>query len=320
MHASSSRGSAYHVPVLLQPTIDNLLTDRSGTYLDCTLGGGGHSEAILDALTPFGGSLISTDRDKDAIEEAGGRLASHVLAGRSTLLRANFASLPSVLRAHFQQRGSKSARLLDGILLDLGVSSHQLDEPTRGFSYRFDGPLDMRMDQRTPLSEAAIAGGGELTAARILNEWSAPQIATVLWRNGEERQSRSLARALVAARPLQSTSQLAAVLERTAPGPPKLVTKRLARVFQALRIEVNREMDELEAILAAAAGLVRPGGRLAVLSYHSLEDGRVKRLLRSGSTTGDAPPRDAYGNALSPWFPITRQPIVASNAEIELNA
>jgi len=284
---------------------------------------------MLQVLKENGGHLYCADRDPDALASAGARLEDFTASGHATLLHSNFASLPSVLRATAAATTQGSAPFLDGILLDLGVSSHQLNEPSRGFSYRFDGPLDMRMDRGQPLAAVAAAAAAglptpyvsrELTAETILNSWSAEDIASILWRYGEERQSRFLARALVAARPLTSTGQVKAVLEKVAPGPPKLMTKRLARVFQALRIEVNGEMAELETILTAASSLIRPGGRLAVMSYHSLEDGPVKRLLRSGSLVGDAPPKDAYGNTLSPWLPITRQPVVASEEEIKQNS
>ena len=196
--------------------------------------------------------------------------------------------------------------------LEVRCQIHQLDTAERGFSFMRDGPLDMRMDQSS--------GGGALTAATILNEWPAKEIANVIWRYGEERASRRIAQAIVAARPLGSTADLAAALKAAAPpGPPKLASKMAARVFQALRIAVNGELDELDAVLSAAAALVRPGGRLAVLSYHSLEDRRVKRLLRSGTLDGDAPPTDLYGKSLAVWAPVTRQPITASDDEVNAN-
>jgi len=306
----------YHVPVLCAEAVDWLVTDPAGTYVDCTLGGGGHSAALLDTLAPHGGHLISLDRDPDALDAASKRLKTYVESGHSSLVRSNFGSLPDALRgvrAGAFADGHSEGKL-HGILLDLGVSSHQLDEGARGFSYANDGPLDMRMDQSS-------VPGNELTADTILNAWGAPEIADVLWRYGEERESRRIARAIVAARPLRTTADLA-VLLRTAGSKrePKEVTKRSARVFQALRIEVNQEMAELESVLLAAAKLVRPGGRIAVMSYHSLEDRRVKRLLRSGGFGDVAPPRDAYGNVLAPWKPLTRQAVVAGEAELEANS
>lgn len=288
----------------------------SGTYVDCTLGGGGHSAALLAALAPHGGHLISLDRDPDALRAAGERLAPHVASGHSTLVRSNFGALADVLktvRAGAFADGYGDGRL-SGILLDLGVSSYQLDEGARGFSYTHDGPLDMRMDQ----SEAP---GDTTTAESILNDWSASEIADVLWKYGEERESRRIARAVVAARPLASTADLGAVLKYAgSKKEPKEVTRRCARVFQALRIEVNQELAELESVLTSAGRLMRPGGRLAVMSYHSLEDRRVKRMLRSGTFGDEPPPRDAYGNVLAPWMPLTRRAVVASDAELAVNS
>jgi 16S rRNA (cytosine1402-N4)-methyltransferase len=226
------------------------------------------------------------------------------------------------------------------MLLDLGVSSHQLNEPSRGFSFMRDGPLDMRMAQTATASGSDSNSSGDggvrldvrdaerarraepLTAATIVNQWDEKALADVLWKYGEERESRRIARSIVAARPLHSTAELVEVLKTagTKNYEPKEVRNRLSRVFQALRIEVNQEMAELEAVLLAAARLVRPGGRLAVMSYHSLEDRRVKRLLRSGSFGDGTPPKDAYGNELAPWKPLTRQAITPSEAELEVNS
>ena len=301
--------SDYHVPVLCAEAVDWLITDAAGTYVDGTLGGGGHSAALAAALAPEG-RLISVDRDPDALAAARVRLMPSIESGAATLIRSNFGALPDALAT------AGFLAPLDGLLLDLGVSSHQLDEPERGFSYMRDGPLDMRMDQ------GGVGGctSTSMTAEHILNHWEPHAIADVLWAYGEERESRRIARAIVAARPLHTTGELTAVL-RTAGSrrEPKEVTKRFARVFQALRIEVNQEMAELEAILTAAARLIRPGGRLAVMSYHSLEDRRVKRLLRSGGFSDAAPPKDEYGNVLAPWVPLTRQPVLASAEEVALN-
>jgi 16S rRNA (cytosine1402-N4)-methyltransferase len=311
-HARMCATSAYHVPVLCSEAVEWLISDPAGTYVDGTLGGGGHSAALLAALAPHDGHLISLDRDPDALTAAGKRLEPYVASRHATLVRSNFGAMPDALRA--VRTGDGSDGLLHGILLDLGVSSYQLDEGTRGFSYTHDGPLDMRMDQSS-------SAGGETTADTIVNTWEGSAIADVLWRYGEERESRRIARAILAARPLHTTADLVAVLRKAgSKREPKEVTKRLARVFQALRIEVNQEMAELENVLTAAARLVRPGGRIAVMSYHSLEDRRVKRLLRSGGFSDTSPPTDFYGNVLAPWRPLTRQPIVASDAEIAANS
>ena len=303
--------SEYHVPVMLNEVVSWMLTDPSGTYADGTLGGGGHSAALLEVLAPGGGQLIGLDRDPDALQVAGARLQGYTQSGHAKLVKSNFANMPDALRGIGLTPRPGETGLLDGLLVDLGVSSHQINEGARGFSFMRDGPLDMRMDQ---------SPDAKLTASEIINEWEVQDIARVLWEYGEEKDSRRLARALVAARPMHTTSELAAVLaSQCKRGTPKAATKTAARVFQALRIAVNGELDELDAFLTAAAALVRPGGRLAVLSYHSLEDRRVKRLLRSGRLGGDSPPKDAYGNSLSAWTPLTRQPVTASDDEVALN-
>lgn len=327
-------GTEYHVPVLCAEAVSWLITNPAGTYVDGTLGGGGHSAALLQVLAPNGGHLIGVDRDPEALATAGARLAHHLEAGHATLVRSNFGALAGALRT---VRGP-DAPLLDGMLLDLGVSSHQLNEPSRGFSFMRDGPLDMRMAQTATASGSDSSGYGgvqleardaerarraePLTAATIVNQWDEKALADVLWKYGEERESRRIARSVVAARPLHSTAELVEVLKTagTKNYEPKEVRNRLSRVFQALRIEVNQEMAELEAVLLAAARLVRPGGRLAVMSYHSLEDRRVKRLLRSGSFGDGTPPKDAYGNELAPWKPLTRQAVTPSEAELEVNS
>ena len=193
--------ASYHVPVLAAEAVRWLITEPSGTYVDGTLGGGGHSAELLAVLAPAGGHLIGVDRDPDALCSAGQRLESHVAAGHATLVRSNFGALPDALRtvaAGTLASGSTDGAL-HGLLLDLGVSSYQLDEAARGFSYMRDGPLDMRMDQGT----AGGSGGSALTADEILNRWDGNAIADVLWKYGEERESRRIARAIVAARPLR---------------------------------------------------------------------------------------------------------------------
>jgi 16S rRNA (cytosine1402-N4)-methyltransferase len=201
----------YHVPVLRDETVRWLVSEPSGIYADCTLGGGGHSEAILRLIGPSGGRIVCADRDADALRQADRRLRPFVESGAATLLQTNFGSFPQALeRLAPSLRGDGRAEtdgLLSGLLLDLGVSSHQIDDAQRGFSFRFDGPLDMRMDQSS--------GESALTAATIVNEWEPHDIADVLWRHGEERASRLLARAIVAARPLTTTAQLSQVVAST---------------------------------------------------------------------------------------------------------
>lgn len=289
------------MPVLRDETVRWLVSEPSGVYADCTLGGGGHSEAILRLIGPSGGRLVCADRDVEALRQAGRRLRPFVESGSATLLQTNFGSFPRALeRLAPSLRGDGRAEtdgLLSGLLLDLGVSSHQIDDAARGFSFRFDGPLDMRMDQS--------GGGGALTAATIVNEWEPSEIADVLWRHGEERASRMLARAIVAARPVTTTAQLARVVREAAGAPPKELTKRAARVFQALRIQVNREMDELDAILVGAARLVKPGGRIAVMSYHSLED----RKASAGCYSGGVPPSPPRGKVEPASIPGCGRPV-----------
>ena len=300
----------YHTPVLLKQTLSFLLTNPCGTYADATCGGGGHARAILKLMQGLG-KLYCADRDNAALQKTGTVIKSSLESDTATLIHTNFGDIRYALTAA-AGAPNDGTPMLDGLLLDLGVSSRQIDDPARGFSYRYDGPLDMRMDQMG-------CGTSALTAEQIVNEWDEREIARVLWEYGEERHSRSIARAIVAARPLQTTLELAAVVEAARPR-PDFVTKRLARVFQAFRVEVNREMEELDAVLDASTTLIKPGGRLVVLSYHSLEDRRVKRFMRSGSSrSAKAPRSDVYGNSLTPWETLTRKPIVATEEEIAHN-
>jgi 16S rRNA (cytosine1402-N4)-methyltransferase len=289
--------SGYHAPVLWNDVIRHLVTDPSGIYVDGTLGGGGHTEALLAALAPAG-RVFAIDRDDDALTEAARRLEAALATGRLVLLKGNFADAPRLLAEH-------GIRQIQGLLLDLGVSSHQFDAPERGFSHRFDGPLDMRMD----------ASMGE-DAADLVNRIEPNDLIRLLSRFGEEPKAPRIAHAIVKARPIDSTAALAGVVEAAAPRGQE--SKTLSRVFQALRIAVNDELESLDRILDAAPGLVAEGGRIAVISYHSLEDRRVKRILRTGNREGHLE-RDLYGNAITPWEDLTRKPIVASEAEIEAN-
>jgi len=289
--------SGYHAPVLWNDVIQHLVTDPVGTYVDGTLGGGGHTEAILQVLSP-GGRVVAIDRDDDALTEAGKRLSAEVDAGRLVLVKGNFADAPQLLEAE----GISS---VNGLLLDLGVSSHQFDAAARGFSHRFDGPLDMRMD----------TSQGE-DARDLINRLEVGDLIRILSRYGEEPKAPRIAHALVKARPIETTGELSAIVENAAPRGQEM--KTLSRVFQALRIAVNDELDALDRILDAAPDLIAPGGRLAIISYHSLEDRRAKRMMRSGNPEGTVH-RDIYGNSLSPWEEVTRKPIVATDAEIEVN-
>ena len=286
----------YHAPVLSHDVRTRLVTAPDGRYVDATLGGGGHARALLDALGPEG-VVLGIDRDADALAAARDRLADEQAAGRFRAVRGTFGELRSLLEA-------EGVVPVDGLLLDLGVSSYQIDDPERGFSFQEEGPLDMRMDRRG------------LTAEQIVNDWSERDLRAALREYGEERRAGTVAHAIVEARPLGTTRELAEVVRSVVPPPEE--TKTLARVFQGLRIVVNAELEELEQVLEQSPDLVRPGGRIAVISYHSLEDRRVKRFLRYGNFEGE-PRRDLYGNLVAPWRETPREPIEAGEAEVEAN-
>lgn len=290
-------GSEYHVPVLYKAVSEYLITKSGGVYVDATLGGGGHSAALLDALSSRG-RVIGIDQDVEAIETASSRLAADIERGRFTAVRGNFENLERLLE-------EVDETPIDGLLMDLGVSSHQLDTAPRGFSYLAEGELDMRMNAQAGFS-----------AHDVINEWDERDLREMLFRYGEEPRSTQIARAIVESRPLRSTKELAEVIRRHVPDREEV--KTLSRVFQAVRIAVNREIDVLEAALLSSVDLVRAGGRMAVISYHSLEDRRVKRFFRYGDFEGE-PLRDLYGNLLAPWKELTRKPIRPDEDEIEAN-
>ena len=287
----------YHAPVLSHDVQTRLVTDPAGRYVDATLGGGGHARALLDVLDSEG-FVLGIDRDPDALATARDRLADEQTAGCFRAVHGTFGHLKDVLE-------TEGVVPVDGLLLDLGVSSHQIDAPERGFSFREEGPLDMRMDPQRGL-----------TAQQVVNEWGERDLRDVLREYGEESRAGSLARSIVEARPLNTTRDLAEVVENSVP-PPDTV-KTLTRVFQALRIVVNAELDELEDALEQGTECVRPGGRIAVISYHSLEDRRVKRYLRYGNFEGE-PRRDLYGNLVAPWTETPRGPIEARDEEVAAN-
>ena len=287
----------YHAPVLSHDVQARLVTDPAGRYVDATLGGGGHARALLDVLDPDG-FVLGLDRDPEALATARDRLADAREAGRFRGVHGTFGALRDVLEA-------EDCVPVDGLLLDLGVSSHQIDVPERGFSFRDEGPLDMRMDPQRGL-----------TARQVVNEWGERDLRDVLREYGEESRAGALAHAIVEARPLDTTRDLAAVVEDNVPPPDTVGT--LTRVFQALRIVVNAELDELESALEQAAAVVRTGGRIAVISYHSLEDRRAKRYLRYGNFEGE-PRRDLYGTLVAPWTETPRGPIEAEEDEVAAN-
>jgi len=260
----------FHRPVLVAQVCRYLITDPAGTYIDATVGGGGHAAAILEHLDR-GGRLVGIDRDPEALAEAARRLAAY--AGRITLTEGDFGDLEKIAA----RLGLRHCR---GVLFDLGVSSHQLDTAERGFSYMRSARLDMRMSPRQ-----------SLTAYAIVNDFPEAELTDLIRRFGEERRARAIARTIVQHRkekPIQTTTELADIVSRVVAGQHR--TKTLSRVFQALRIAVNRELDSLERGLQAALKLVQPGGRIAVITYHSLEARIVKEFFRKESATCVCPP------------------------------
>lgn len=282
----------YHNPVLLHPTVDGLNIKPDGVYVDVTFGGGGHSKEILNRLGP-NGKLFAFDQDEDA-------LANALLDERFTLINENFRFIKRFLRFH----GVKS---VDGILADLGVSSHQFDVPERGFSTRFDAGLDMRMSQKN-----------DLNAYRVVNEYEEQDLRRVFYDYGELKNAPVLARTIVEARehlPIKTTDELKEVLAKYLP--ERVRNKILAQIYQAIRIEVNQEMDVLKEFIEQSLEILNPGGRLSVISYHSLEDRLVKRFIKNGMFEGE-PERDFFGNFSVPFKTIGKL-IVPDDAEIKIN-
>jgi len=286
--------SSYHVPVLCKAVLEGLITDRSGTYVDATVGGGGHTAAILAELESSA-VLVGIDQDLEALDVCRNRFPGD---GRVRLIHGNFGDLPALLSGAGFDR-------VDGILLDLGVSSHQLDTPGRGFSYRSEGPLDMRMN---PLSERS--------ASEFVNSASEGELREVIRVYGEEKRAGKIASAVLRARPIDNTRSLAEAVASVVPA--RDLVKTLSRVFQAVRIAVNDELEVLERALAGSVGLLRNGGRIAVISYHSLEDRRVKHFLRFGNFRGEAV-RDLYGNLITPFEPVTRKAVQPDDEESKRN-
>lgn len=287
-------GSDYHIPVLFNEAIDGLAIRENGLYVDCTFGGGGHSRGILERLGPSG-RLVVFDQDADA--------ANNVPAGDSRVLfvPANFRYLQRFLRLN-------GIAKVDGILADLGVSSHQFDVGERGFSTRFDGPLDMRMDQRQPL-----------TAAQVLKTYTEQQLHKLFERFGEVTNSKTLAKHIIAQRnlvPLQTISQLKTMLGAVVKGNPH---KYLAQVFQALRIEVNDELGALKEMLEQTPAILNQGGRLAVITFHSIEDRLVKTFIKQGTFSGEPENPILPVSRNSVFSIITKKPVVASAAEQQYN-
>lgn len=284
---------SYHIPVMLHETVEGLGIHPGGVYVDLTFGGGGHSREIMRHLGERG-HLYGFDQDLDAMKGA-------LDDPRFTFVRSNFRFLKNWMLYYGQEQ-------VDGIVADLGVSSHHLDTADRGFSFRYDAPLDMRMNQKATL-----------TAEAILQTYSEQQLADVLYLYGELKNSRQLAAALVKARAqknLHTTGDLEQTLAPLMRGARE--KKDLAKVFQALRIEVNGELRALREMLNAAAELLRPGGRLVVLTYHSLEDRMVKNMVRTGNVEGKAE-TDLFGHVDAPLHAVTRSVVTPSAEELAQN-
>ena len=282
----------YHVPVLLKESVDAMNIRPDGTYVDVTFGGGGHSREILSRLGE-GGQLLGFDQDEDAERNI-------VNDPHFTFVRSNFRYLHNFLRYHDIEQ-------VDAILADLGVSSHHFDDSERGFSFRFDGALDMRMNKR--------AG---LTAADIVNTYEEERLANLFYLYGELKNSRKLASVIAKERNGKYIQTIGEFLDIIKPFGREREKKELAKVFQALRIEVNQEMEALKEMLLATTEVLKPGGRLVVITYHSLEDRMVKNIMKTGNVEGKAEV-DFFGNVQTPFRLINNKVIVPNEAEIERN-
>lgn len=283
----------YHIPALLNPCMEGLDIKPDGVYVDVTFGGGGHSREILKRLGD-NGRLISFDQDADAIRNV-------IDDDRFTFVRSNFKYLSNFLKYHGVEK-------VDGILADLGVSFHHFDDSSRGFSFRFDGKLDMRMN-----TEAG------LKASDVLENYSEEQLADVFFYYGELKNARKIASVIVKSREEKKIETISQLLDLLDPLMGKDRQKKdLAKVFQALRIEVNKEMDVLKRLLVQAQNVLKPGGRIVVLTYHSLEDRLVKNFLKAGNFEGKVE-QDFYGNRLSPFKLVNNKVIVPDAEEIERN-
>ncbi len=283
----------YHIPVLLNESVEALNIKPDGIYVDVTFGGGGHSRRILECLGEKG-HLYAFDQDEDAVKNV-------IDDSRFTFIQQNFRYMKNFLQLYC---GGK----VDGILADLGVSSYQFDTPEKGFSIRYNGRLDMRMNQ-----------SASVDAASIVNTYDVSSLASILSRYGELRNAMQIADAVVMAReanPIETTDDLKEVVARFLPRGSE--NKVLAQIFQALRIEVNEEMKVLELFLGQCADVLNPGGRLVVLSYHSLEDRMVKNFMKTGNAEGNLE-KDFFGNQLTPYKLMSSKPILPSDEEIQIN-
>ncbi len=283
----------YHIPALLPETLEALNINPEGIYVDVTYGGGGHSRAIMECLNE-NGHLYSFDQDEDAVKRA-------FVDPRFTIVYSNFRFLSNFLQYH-------KVKAIDGLLGDLGVSFHHFDDKDRGFSFRFEGALDMRMNQKA-----------KRTAAWIIANYSEEQLADVFYLYGELKNARKLASVIVKARSQSPIETIERLLEVVKPLiNPRQEKKELAMLFQALRIEVNGEIDVLKKLLQQALDALKPGGRLAIITYHSLEDRLVKNFMRTGNLRGEIE-KDFFGRNQSPIKLLTSKPIVPSDEEVERN-
>ncbi|MEQ6119059.1 16S rRNA (cytosine(1402)-N(4))-methyltransferase RsmH [Reichenbachiella sp. MALMAid0571] len=285
---------SYHTSIMLDECIEGLNIKENGIYVDLTFGGGGHSKAILEKLK--GGHLYAFDQDEDA-----GKNAQDIDSSSFTFIQSNFRYLKKYLKFY-------GVNKVDGILADLGVSSHQINEATRGFSTRFEGPLDMRMGQST-----------DKTAEQVLNEYSEQELHKILGMYGEVKNAKTLAAEIVRQRvnsPLRTIGDFKNILSRYASRGRE--NKYFAQVFQAVRIEVNEELKVLEEMLGQSEEVLKEGGRLAVMSFHSLEDRIVKNYVNKGKVHGDVE-KDIFGNLLRPFQPVNKKPITAKEEELKLN-
>lgn len=283
----------YHNPVLLKQSVDDLVTNPDGIYVDCTFGGGGHSREILTRLSEKG-KLFSFDQDLDALKNT-------IDDPRFTLVNQNFRFLENSLLMY-------GIPQVDGVLADLGVSSHQFDEADRGFSTRSNAPLDMRMNVMQSLD-----------AKRVINEYGEEELADIFYYYGELREARKLAREIVHHRKTKSINTTEDLKKLFSYIPPHKVNKFYAQLFQAVRIEVNQELEVLKEMLVQAFNILKPEGRLVVISYHSLEDRLVKRFLKNGMFEGE-PERDIYGNYKKAFELMKSKAIIPDNKEIEENS
>lgn len=287
--------NTYHIAVMQEQAISHLLTNRGGIYIDATLGAGGHTIELLNSLNS-NACVFGIDQDDDAIHEASENIGND---SRFKSIKGNFGYLETIIPESIMGK-------VDGILLDLGVSSYQIDQASRGFSFQQDGPLDMRMGKLR-----------QLTAEQVVNSYPYEKLRNILYQYGEELKSGLIAKKIIESRPLSTTADLKRCVEAVVKG--KFQVKSLARVFQAIRIEVNQELEVLKRVLEQSVRILKQGGRIVVISYHSLEDRLVKNFLKSGNFDGEIK-KDFFGNSIRPFEPLSNKVIIATEQEIRANS